>query len=545
MRLKRVVAAGTAFGLLGAVSGIGTAGATAPGVGTSQASTTVLSVQLGDLLGLRLLGDDARATIDRQISDPSAFSRLVGLDINSKLVPALNASVPAAPMESRSPGGQPVVSVTGADLTQGIKGVALPAAVATGTLDAALRSSFDGVAARSGIDGAVKNLKVAGGLLSVGEISSTLGSGAAQSAADSTRGVKVGEVAVLDLGAVLDGLGLAIADLPVSTISSLLSQLNVPVAGVPTGTNLSAYVASLNKAIDDVQRTIDTQSNTVTGTVDSTVGGLLGTLKLPVPTTQSTVTQVNQTVDTLQATLAGTINTAMKALDDLTLLKLAGAEVSVGTKAVDTVKGSAATITAKVGDISVGNVTVPGVDLTGPVSQINGLVSTVNGTLSSVLGTISPDLANLVSVSVLDQTKSVTESGGYVRSRAGITALSASIVPPANLAAIVSTVKAATGAADVVTGLGKSAPVLSTAMTTLESTLGTGLQALASGAQVKVASIQAASDFASASPARSGDELPRTGGSAPIAGLAMVLAGLALGIQRWISTTGRTSSDQL
>ena len=533
MHFKRVVAAGTAFGLLAAVSTTGSAGAAAPGVGTSKASTTVLSVQLGDALGVRLLGDDARSTIDRQIADPSAFSKLVGLEVSSKMIPALNVSVPATPMESRMPGGQPVVSLSNVNLTSGIQGVGLPGSIATGTLDAVLRSSVDPLAARSGIEAAVKNLNVVGGLLSVGEVSSTLGSGAATSVSDSVRGVKVGEVSVLDLGAVLDGLGLTLADLPLSTLSGLLTQLGVPVSGLPTGTNLNSYVAALNKAIDEVQATVNTQSGTVTGTVDSAVGTLLGSLALPVPNTNSTVAQVNATVNELQETLAGTISAALEALDDLTLLKLGGVDISVATKAVDTVKGSAADITAKVGSVSVGNITVPGVDLTSAASQINGLVSQVNGTLSSVLGTISPDLANLVSVSVLDQTKSVTESGGYIRSRAGITGLTASIVPPANLSALVGTIKAATGAGEVVTGLGETVPALSTAMSSLESVLGGTLQALASGAVVKVADIQAASDFAPAGFSVPGTELPRTGGgSAPLAALALLMAALGLGIRR-------------
>lgn len=532
MNIKRVVAAGAAFGLLGAMATSGSAGAAAPGVGTSQASTTVLSVKLGDALSLRLLGDDARATIDPQVGSREAFSRFVGLDIKSTLIPALNVSIPNPSIESRTPGGQPEVSISNVNLTQGIAGVALPGSVANGSLDASLRSTLDDVAARASISAAVKDLQVAGGLLSVGNISSDLGSGAATDVADGVRSVKVGPVAVLDLGAVLDGLGMTLADLPISTVSDMLNKAGVPVQGVPTGSDLNAYVAFVNAAVDQVQSTVDSQSQTVTGTVDSQTAGLLGTLGLPVPSSGSTVAQVQAAVNGLQIQLADVITTALNALDGLTLLKAEGVDITVATKAMDTVGKSSAEITAKVGDISVGNVTIPGVDLASAATQINGLVSTVNSTLSQVLGTVSPDLANLVSVSVLDQTKSVTESGGYIRSRAGITGLTATITPPANLSAVISTVKGATGAGEVLSSLGRTVPAMSSTMSQLEGTLGGALQALTSGAQVKVADIQAASDFASAGFAPA-DELPRTGGTTTLVAVAAVLAALGLGIRRF------------
>ncbi len=540
MRFKRVLAAGTAFGLLGAVSTVGLADAAAPGVGTSQASTTVLSVQLGDLLGLRVLGDDARATIDHQVADPSAFSKLVGVEVTSKVLPALNLSVPPTSLESRTPGGQPIVSITDLNIASGITGVAVPASIAGGSITASLTSSLDALAARSGINASVTNLNVVGGLLNVSEVTSNLGSGAATQVADGTRTVKVGAVNVLDLGALLNGLGLAISDLPVSTINGLLTSLNVPVAGVPTGMNLSDYVAALNQAIDEVQATVDTQSNTVTGTVDSSVGGLLTSLSLPVPQSGAAVATVQQTINTLQATLGGVIDTALKALDDLTLVKLGGAEVGVITKATDNVKTSVADVVASVGPISIGAVTIPGVNLADAATQINGLVSQVNGTLSSVLGTVSPDLANLVSISVLDQVESVTQDHGYTRARAGITALSASVTPPANLSAIVNTIKGATGAGDVLGSLGQTVPQLSTAMDTLNGVLGTAVNALSSGAVVKVAEVQAASDFAPGSIATPATELPRTGGSTPLAAFALLLAALGLGIRRSMPAITRT-----
>src|SRR5204863_1263701 len=102
-------------------------------------------------------------------------------------------------------------------------------------------------------------------------------------------------------------------------------------------------------------------------------------------------------------------------------LQVNGIDVGVSTKAAPTVADSAADVTAKVGSVTVAGITLPGVDLLSAATTVSTLVNNVNTKLQSVLGTISPDLANLVKVSVLDQTKSVTADGAYNRSRAGIT----------------------------------------------------------------------------------------------------------------------------
>lgn len=542
MNIKRFLAAGTALGLLGLMGTAGLAGAQAAGVGTSKASTTILDIDLGDALKLRVGGDDAQSSTDPQIGPAGAFSRLVGLEASSSMLPALNVRIPEPAIESRTPGGSPESSLAGVDLTSGIAaipGVAVPASVATGTLDATLRSVLDGATARSSMDAAVSNLGLAGGLLSAEGLSSTLATGASAAQADGARSVDVGAINVLDFGALLDGLGMALADLPIETVSAILAELGVPVPDVPQGSDLQSYVAALNDAINGVQATIDSASQTVTGTVDSTVAGTLGSLDLPVPTTQSTVSQVMGTVDELQGTLAGTLTAALNALDGLTLLRLDGATVGIATKAAQTVEDSVADVTAQVGGISLGGISLPGVDLGAAASQVNALVDTVNGTLSGALGSIDPSLANLVSVSVLDQIESVTADNGYIRSRAGITALTASIVPPAELGAIVSTIESATGIGDTLQGLGAPVPGFDAAMTDLQNTLGAVTGILANGATLKVAEVQSASDFTAAGGVAPVSELPRTGGYPALATLAAILVMAAIGTRRLAVSTTR------
>lgn len=543
MNIKRFLAAGTALGLAGLMGTAGLADAQAAGVGTSKASTTILNVDLGDALKLRVGGDDAQSSTDPQIGPAGAFSRLVGLEASSTMLPALNVKIPDPAIESRTPGGAPESTLAGVDLTSGIAaipGIAIPASVATGTLDATLRSLLDGATAQSSMDAGISNLGLAGGLVSAENLASTLATGTSATQADGTRKVEVGAINVLDLGALLNALDLALADLPIQTVSDLLKELGVPVTGLPQGSDLKSYVASLNDAIDDVQATIDTTSQTVTGTVDSTVEGTLGGLNLPVPTTESTVSQVMGTVDGLQATLAGTLTTALNLLDGLTLLRLDGATVGVATKAAQTVEDSSADVTAQIGGITVGGIALPGVDLGAAASQVNGLVATVNGTLSGALGTIHPSLGSLVSVSVLDQVETVTADNGYIRSRAGITALTANITPPAELAAVLSTIESATGIGETLEGMDAPVPALDSAMSSLKSTLGGITGILTNGATLKVADVQSASDFTfSTSGPVPVSELPRTGGYPAVAALAAILVIAAIGTRRLAVSTTR------
>jgi hypothetical protein len=239
-------------------------------------------------------------------------------------------------------------------------------------------------------------------------------------------------------------------------------------------------------------------------------------------------------------------------LNGTSLLKLDGATVGVTTKAADTLENSAADVTASLGGIEVGGIKLfNGLDLGAALTEINSTVNTINTKLHDVLGTISPDLANIVSVSVLDQTKNVFAEGGYNRARAGITALTASVdlnKLTAPLANILSAVNPATGTiAAQLQNLNGTVPALDPAMTTLNTTLNApaGALALAGRADVVIAQVLSASDYAptvvaaaqTPTPAPTGT-LPRTGAEGGLfAGAAAILAILGLALRRWIRRT--------
>lgn len=547
MRKFRAVAGGAvAATLLAATVGAG-AGATAEtaGVGTARSGTSLLRVVLGDgsLLDLRVLGEDSMATIDRAKSEPSAFTRVAPLDVVSAAVPALNASVPG--LEAKAPGGPGTVPATSVPLTS---------PVSSGTLSLAdLTAAVEQSGARSALTSSLDQLDAVGGLLSLKGARSSQSTDALTAVSNGVRGITVDELTVLDLGALLDGLGISLTDLPVSAVSDLLNELGIPVPGLAGGTDLDAAVGALNQAIDDVQALLDTAGATVDQTVNDTVGGIIGGIGgilgggslPPVPSVGSTISELNTTIDGLQAQLSDLLENALGALDTAPLLAVTGLDVGVATKAADTVANSTAGIVAKLGAIRVGSATVvPGLDLGATATALTDAVNRVTGAVGGVLGTVDPGLAGLVSVKLFEQSKDVKAVNGYTTAAAGLTALTATITPPADLAAIVSRIQGATGIGDVLAGLGANLaalPDLSTGMTQLEGLLG-GAQGLAAGATLKVGEFSSTAEFlpavapaANPAPARPGGELPRTGGdNAEWAVLGVLFLAAAAAIVRWL-----------
>jgi hypothetical protein len=516
------------------------------GAGTARAATSVLQVAVGtdgSLLNVRLLGDDSVATIDKAAS---VFTRLGILDVASSLVPGLKVSVPG--VEAKSPGGSPSVGVPAIDLAS---------PVSTGSLSPATVSAIlDGASAKGGLGTTLSNLTLVGGLLSAPKITSSLGTSAVGSSSDGLRGLDIESLNVLDLGALLDGLGLGLLDMPLSVIDGLLGQLGLPVPSLANGVSVESAVDEIMTAIDEVQTLLGTVAGTVDGATSTALGTILGGLgsvvpaiDVPVPTVGATVDTLNDTINGLQGQLRGLLGTVVATLDGVALLSVQDVKAGLDAKAGATMADTVAKITASIGSIKVGGVALPGLDLGATVEQVSGLLNQVTGTIDGVLGSINPGLAGLVKLKVLDrQSGTSTSADGYNHATASLTALTASIVPPANLAAIVSTVAGLTNSVgDILGQLGGTLPVVSTAMSTLEGALGS-VQALAGGATIKVAELTAAADYSpQAVPVTApGGDLPRTGGPAfPIALLGVLFIAAAVAIDRWFRSNAASSEFSL
>ena len=547
MRLIRPVSAAVAALAVAAGLTAPAAAQSSSGLGTSLSSTKVLTAQLGQdgsILYLALLTDEAQSTLDSAVATPGAYSRVSLGKVASSLVQtaAVNQQLPSFEAKNTGP--------TSVDIANAPLPLALPVLegnVAAGKLTATLA----GGVAESGLDVGVANVKDAvGGLLQVASAKSTLAAKSASDSSTASRSANVTDITVLDLGAVLQGLGVDLGSLSLTQVAQLVDSLGAQTGlALPSGqSTLEGALAALNTAIDDLQASVagtPATVGTITGAIDSTTSTLLGavgvTSPLPTSTTATVtdaVTLVNAVVNDLQAEIKQLVSDGVKALDGLALLRLEGVEVGVATKAVQDVAASTATVTGKVGKVSVGNLTLPvNLDLVAAADQLNASIASVNSKVGEILGKVHPDLASLVKVSVLDKATEVTTKNGYTTASAGVTALTATITPPATLAAILSSVNALAAdvleVADVLGVALDQVPAtlgLSTSMNTLRSTLSLGFGALSQPASVRVAQVLAASNYRAAAttvaaPPGSSPTLPRTGGDAVLltAGVAIIL----------------------
>ena len=561
----RLVASAAALCLTATIAGPSPAGAeTAEGVGTSKASHSLISLQLGDagsLLNLGILEDLAQSTIDIAQEPAHGVSRLQPVKLASGLLPGLSNLVSALPtFESRTPGGNANVSGSALDLGGPSGLLGLPVGLLGGSLiPTSLTSALDADGARAGLDAKLADLSLISGLLKIVSVNNKMGTAAALPAANGTRALGIDAISLLDLGDLLAGLNLDLAKLPLGVISNLTSTLNLPVA-LPTG------AADLQSAVDGLLATITGILDQVTGNnalLGSLVGdvpavsGLLGSLPLALPLDGLNLTEladlnlltgtVEGLLDTLQSTLTNLLGTVLGLLDNLTLLKLDGATIGATTKATDSLSSSIADVTGKLGAVTVLGIQLPGVDLLSVGELLNGVTSTLGG----VLGIIDPSLKDLIHVGVLEKATSLTTANGYNQALAGIDVLNVKITPPAILTNLVGSLTGNLGlssvgklqAAGVENPLG-ALPLLGGGALDLGNLLNlpATLGALTQGLSLKIGSVQSASQFkVAAAPAPAAvaapvpvDTLPRTGGDMGTLGLvAGGMAMLALGVRRW------------
>ena len=531
------------------------------GVGTGTVSSTLLQVDVGangNVLSVRVLGDDGSSTNDPSNGSPASATSLTPLTISSGVVPALNVTTPS--ISTSSTGAEDKTS----------KSLDLPSSPASsGSLTATLSSVVDAVGARSGIDASLTNLSVAGGLLNVPSAKATLGTNAATGEASGTRSISIPSIEVLNLGAVLKALGLPLADLKLDTLLGLLNGLGVELPDVP---DPIGTIATVGSAIDSVQAdtsatlaeacaSVDTILDTVGGIagtdavgdaadqITDTVGGALpgpGDVSLPLSSQSvaSVCADANATVqdliDDLQSVIGKVISSVLAVLDGTSLLSVQGIEIGLVADAKSTVETSIAKVTGTIGSVKVGNLEVPGVsglDLTSAADVLAGAADAVTAAVGDVLGLVNAQLANLVDVDVLKIEELVAPDGDYTKATAGVTALTATITPPALVTGAIDLNDTAAGLLGQVS---TAVPALAPVMGQLEASLG-GLDLLTAPSTITVGKLTSASSFrplAAAVPTAptTGSELPRTGTNAAIPAIAAVLVGgVALAIRRFLA----------
>jgi len=526
-RFRMMGAAASVAALIGAAVAAGgpAAAATTNGVGTTRATTTVLNVALGNngsLLNVRLVGDDGTANIDpKQGSPSSAASSISPLDTTSS-VSALNIAVPKVS-----------VSSTGAADNKSVPSIDLATPLTTGSISPlSLSAAVDSAqGAASGLNSVLKNVTAVGGLLSVPSATSSLGATAKPADADGLRGASIPSIEVLNLGAVLAGLGVNPANLTVAQVSAVIDALkttipsdvgNLDGAGLTQLSDLQALLAAppLSTLLSTAPTTplTDPAVAPVLGAITAALGGTI---------------PPGYTVADLQTLLTDTFTSAVNAIGTAPLLQVKDLVVGITTKAADTVANSTSSINASLGSIQVGSATIPGVDLATVVSGAN---SAINSVLTAA------GLGNLITVKALDQSKSLGTQGGYVSAVANLTGVHVAIAPLSSLAGG-ATSQAGTDTMNQILGSG-NVPALSTAMSTLNGLLQTtSTGALADGATVDVLGVGAASQFVPASsttpanpsaPSAPAGTLATTGGPTQLLGLVGLLLLATVAGLRWL-----------
>jgi hypothetical protein len=382
--------------------------------------------------------------------------------------------------------------------------------------------------AASGLSSSLSNVTAVAGLLSVPSATSSLGTAAKPGDSDGLRGLSVPSIQVLNLGAVLQGLGVNSATLQLGQVGNVLNTLGVTVPNgsgpALSGTNLVSTVNGLSGVLGTGLPTGLSGVPAALPLTDPSLAALLGPIGGLIPGgIPSSDTTVGQLVTTLQGQLNSLLNGALSGITNAPLLQVKDLVVGITTKAADTVANSVADIKASLGSVQVGNLTVPGAD----VASILGNAQTTINTVLTQAG-----LGNLITVKALDQSKSIATTNGYVNALANLTGVHVAIAPLSSLAG--GTTAAAAndplGSLYTLAG-GGTPPALSSAMATLNGVLATtGAGALAQGATVDVLSVGSASTFtpSSSTPANPSAATPQNGTLAVTGGPTQVLGFIGL-----------------
>jgi len=553
MRKRTLAARIAAVGLAASVAALATtasagsaatdAAAAKDGVGTGVVSTSVIDAALGDLLGLSLLQDVAGSSNDPKVGPTGASSVFRQLKLSS-ILPSLNQVV--GEHKVSAPQGPTDVTTQLLDLNSLGLG-----AVINGTIQPIVLKALNAPSAATASSAKITNLGLLGGLANLGVLNATDMTGSGPASAEAGRSMNLDALSLLDLGKLLRGLGLDILNLPLSVVSGLVTSLGIPI-DLKGATNLQTLVESLIG-------TITTLTNTVQTTVTTPLLNVIAGLGLPLPLRPVVDSVITTALSTVKSTLTGLVNLVTNLLNSATLLKVNALDINTVAKATDSVAGSTATATGKLGSLQIGALTLPGIDLAATTAVVNGLLTQIQNALGGLLAPLG--LGDLLSLKLFDRQAGVTESNGVVKAVSSITGLVVKVLPPSaasltnlnqpgqGLGTLIPAPSTGTQAGSVVAAAG--GPVVAAAAPNpLEGLLGI-TSILTKGLELRIGTVQSQSLHAvPASPPVPGSpapgtpasstpaanlptRLPRTGGEqTTLALLAMGLGATALGARR-------------
>ena len=572
----------------------GASAASVQGRGTASSSITLLSVDLGNVQHLKVLTDQGQGTLDAArngLSGPQAFASLSAVDASGLLNlslpnPALKATAPGtgsasvAPLAVSFPASAVSVAGTATPIGAGllVNGTINPAKIEAHQSD----SSVDSVVGSS-----IPNLSVLQGLIDIKNVNvAGLTANSSTSASKGDTGqLTIDSIDVLSLQGLLGGLGLNLADLPLSGLTGIVDQLGLPVSlggtlGNLSGANISGLLGDVTgllnvkngltsglSGIADCSALTSLINNQLGGLGDlggllsgaggplggvlnllglsSTGGitGLLGAFSTVSATAGQILNVIQPTLDSLLPTAQNALGGLLNVLNGAPLISLTGVNFSAMANAADTLANSSATSSASFGHILVGGKDLGVLDPNSTVDQVNALKGTVLGLVNGVTSTLG--LGNLIDIGLLERTAATQTEGGYNVATAGLDLVRVSITPPANLGGLLQTVTA-NPLSGVLSSIGGVVPA-DTGLATNVLGQAFGLTSLLTQpTTIKVGSIGANADYTTAvagenisqtpatGAAGSSGTLPRTGGTngAWFAALAAISLAGAFGITR-------------
>lgn len=540
MRVSRflpVLVAGAVF-----TAAAAPASAATPGVGSTVGSLEVLSLDVGDLLDLDVLTDFAAANTDPDVSDAGAAAALKALAISAPAL--LDDPLEIGVLDVASSGEEQTASSDGVDIpgdTPVVGGSLLPAA-----LSAVLADAGAGSTTKAGIGA----LDILGGIAGLDTTELGIAANSLTEQADGSRALQIKNLAVLDLGDLLAGLGIPLDLLSIDTILALIDGLGITDQltsaleglGLPVGTLDTLDQDSILGLVDqvgDLQTLVAEDPallcEEINGPLADVAGSILGAANPDVALTTceelvSAVTSLPIVADLLGETL----DTILGLLNDTALLELTALDVSIVTAATDSLETSVADITA-----TIGGLTVAGLDL--PATDLAAAIETAKAQLDGLLATISPLLGGLglLDIGVLEQDAGVSEDGDAIVSEATFTGLRVDVAGLTDgvLGGVLAGLPIENSIGDLI------GDVPANPVTDLLGLDSSALSALGDGLSLQVASLGQTSTFTevlnnTATPAApASPELPRTGSNdALMLALAAIAAGGALGIRRVVRT---------
>lgn len=556
------------------------------GVGTTGGSVEVLGVDVGALLSVDVGTDLGFANLDDAVGELEALVSLAAASVESD---AVGLEVATPPFVSRSGVGE-------SDDGTGIAPVTLTTpALSLDLTPLSLTSNASTTSAGSLIDTSVDQVDVLGGLVAIDDGSFGLANTATSIGTGSTRALNVEAIDVLNLAALLDGLGLGLEDLSLDQVLALLDGLGLgtqvldvlaldqalaPDVGVllpdlvdpeivlgllpeldvldPVVGLLGASTAA-DASLADLPPADATRSVTVTDVteLDLVVAGLgadLSALQTQLAETNCDVAAdlcdlLDALITLIEDELLTILDTLLATLGDASLLSIGGVSAGVVTEATSSPDTSVAEITGEITSlVLLGNELGP-IDLLATLDEVGALVETIESEIGGLLGLIDPSLADLIDVTVLERSTSVTQTGDRIVAEGSLTALAVTITP--DLDALIGLLTGLDGTlGDLLGQLGIELPVgpLTEVNDLLGQIGGTALPAaleadgavlaLSDGATITLGQVSQRSEFEVLSQVETPGEtpsLPRTGGSDRLLLVALAGLGLAILLRRELS----------